>query len=47
MNKCLTTIGLHKAIGVKRRDINLQFLSEAVMLTFVGGILGIIFGWYE
>jgi putative ABC transport system permease protein len=37
-------IGLRKAIGAKRIDISLQFLSEAVMLTFLGGIAGIILG---
>jgi len=38
-------IGLRKAIGAKKSDIHFQFLSEAVLLTFVGGILGVCLGW--
>ena len=38
-------IGLRKAIGAKRRDVNIQFLVEAVMLTFIGGVVGVILGW--
>jgi len=37
-------IGLRKAIGAKRREIGLQFLIEAVMLTFVGGLVGVLLG---
>lgn len=38
-------IGLRKAIGAKRKDISLQFLAEAVMLTFIGGVIGVALGW--
>ena len=37
-------IGLRKAIGAKRRDILIQFLVEAVFITMVAGIIGIIGG---
>ena len=38
-------IGIRKAIGATRFDIVLQFLTEAATLTFVGGLLGMMFGW--
>lgn len=37
-------IGLRKAVGAKKRDITTQFLTEAVILTVVGGTIGIGLG---
>ncbi|MBM3810220.1 MAG: FtsX-like permease family protein [Acidimicrobiia bacterium] len=38
-------IGIRKAIGAKRIDIVVQFLTEAVVLTVLGGAAGMLFGW--
>lgn len=38
-------IGIRKAVGAKRRDILIQFLLEAAILSLVGGGIGIIGGW--
>ena len=37
-------IGLRKAIGARRTDIMAQFLIESVVITFIGGVAGIVFG---
>jgi putative ABC transport system permease protein len=39
-------IGIRKAIGARRSDIVLQFLTEAVVLTGLGGLIGMTFGWF-
>jgi putative ABC transport system permease protein len=37
-------IGVRKALGARRRDLRRQFLFEAVMLSFVGGLVGVVLG---
>ncbi len=37
-------IGLRKAVGAKRKDILKQFLTESVILSLIGGLVGILLG---
>ncbi len=37
-------IGIRMAVGAKRRHILIQFLAEAITLSMVGGVLGVVFG---
>ncbi|TSC94857.1 MAG: hypothetical protein Athens101428_139 [Candidatus Berkelbacteria bacterium Athens1014_28] len=52
MNMMLTTvtertreIGLRKAVGTRKFNIYMQFLAEAIVLTFSGGLIGVLLGW--
>jgi putative ABC transport system permease protein len=38
-------IGLRKAMGARKRDIVLQFLTESALLSLTGGVIGIGLGW--
>jgi putative ABC transport system permease protein len=37
-------IGIRKAVGATRREIRFQFLSEAILIALIGGVLGIVIG---
>jgi putative ABC transport system permease protein len=39
-------IGLRKALGARKRDILIQFLTESSLLSLIGGLIGILFGWF-
>jgi putative ABC transport system permease protein len=38
-------IGIRKAVGARARDIERQFLAEAISLSLAGGIVGVLSGW--
>jgi ABC-type antimicrobial peptide transport system permease subunit len=37
-------IGLRKAVGAKKRDISNQFLMESIVVTVLGGFIGVVLG---
>jgi putative ABC transport system permease protein len=45
VNERTREIGVRKSLGATRADIRRQFLIEAVTLSFLGGILGVLAGW--
>jgi putative ABC transport system permease protein len=38
-------IGIRKSIGAKNRDIRAQFVVEAIIITAIGGMIGVLLGW--
>src|SRR5258707_6966534 len=38
-------IGIRKAVGARQKDIRTQFLIEAVMVTAIGGVFGVLTGF--
>ncbi|MCK5286051.1 MAG: ABC transporter permease [Candidatus Pacebacteria bacterium] len=44
VNERTSEIGLRKAVGANYKDIMLQFLTESILITFTGGIVGSILG---
>ena len=38
-------IGIRKAVGARARDIERQFLAEAIVLSALGGLIGVLSGW--
>jgi putative ABC transport system permease protein len=45
VNERTREIGIRVAVGAKQRDVRIQFLTEAMILSFVGGTLGIAAGY--
>ena len=45
VNERTREIGIRKAVGARARDIERQFLVETVMLSALGGVIGVLAGW--
>jgi len=44
INERKSEIGMRKSVGARSKDILIQFLSEAILITFIGGFIGTILG---
>ena len=44
VNQRIREVGLRKAVGARNGDVRIQFLIEAIFISFLGGIIGIIIG---
>ena len=45
VNERTREIGIRKAVGARSRDIERQFLVETIMLSALGGLIGVLTGW--
>ena len=45
VNERTREIGIRKAVGARARDIEHQFLAETIMLSAMGGVIGVLAGW--
>jgi putative ABC transport system permease protein len=45
VNERTREIGIRKAVGARSQDIERQFLAETIMLSAMGGLLGVLSGW--
>ena len=45
VNERTREIGIRKAVGARSRDIERQFLVETILLSALGGLLGVLAGW--
>lgn len=45
VNERTREIGIRKAVGARARDIERQFLVETVLLSALGGVIGVLAGW--
>jgi putative ABC transport system permease protein len=38
-------IGIRRAVGAKEKEVMMQFLAESILLSLLGGLVGILLGW--